>query len=72
MSQVFVKERDDNVLLHQIKPTIPSLVNYIKTENNYTLVFVKQINKVNGEDVVEMSNGLSYFINNENNWEMSL
>ena len=44
----------------------------VKIENNYTLVFVKQINKVNGEDVVEMSNGLSYFINNENNWEMSL
>ena len=32
MSQAFVKERDDNVLLHQIKPTIPSLVNYIKIE----------------------------------------
>ncbi len=72
MSQAFVKERDDNVLLHHITPTIPALVNYIKRENNYTLVFVKQISNVEGLDVVQMSNGLSYFVNYDNNWEMCL
>ena len=72
MSQAFVKESDDNGLLHQIEPTIPALVNYIKAENNYTTVFVKQITKVNGIEVIVMSNGLSYFINQDNNWEMCL
>ena len=72
MSQAFVKESDDNGLLHQIKPTIPALVNYIRAENNYTPVFVKQINKVNGISVVMMSTGISYFINEDDNWEMCL
>lgn len=72
MSQAFVKETDNSRLLDQIKPTIPALVNYIKSENTYTPVFVKQINKIMGTDVVDMSNGLSYFINSDNIWEMSL
>ena len=72
MSQAFVKERDDNELLHQIKPTIQALVNYINADNNYTLVFVKKINKVAGIEVIVMSNGLSYLINSDNNWEMCL
>jgi hypothetical protein len=72
MSQAFVKESDNSRLLHQIKPTIPALVNYIKSENSYTPVFVKQINKIMGTDVVDMSNGLSYFINSDNIWEMCL
>jgi len=72
MSQAFVKETDNSRLLDQIKPTIPALVNYIKSENSYTPVFVKQINKIMGTDVVDMSNGLSYFINSDNIWEMSL
>ena len=72
MSQAFVKESDDNGLLHHVKPTIPALVNYIKAENASTAVFVKQISKVDGTDVLDMSNGMSYFINENNNWEMCL
>ncbi len=72
MSQAFVRESDDNGLLHQIKPTIPSLVNYLKAENNFQPVFVKQINKVDGIEIISMSNGMSYFINHDNNWEMYL
>ena len=68
MSQAFVKESDDNGLLHQIEPTIPALVNYIKAENNYTTVFVKQITKVNGIEVIVMSNGLSYSKDKEGKW----
>ena len=72
MSQAFVKENDDNGLLHQIKPTIPALINYIKTESATSVAFVKQINKIDGTDVLDMSNGLSYFLNEDNNWEMCL
>ncbi|HRH50448.1 MAG TPA: hypothetical protein PLP23_16945 [Panacibacter sp.] len=72
MSQAFVKESDDNGPLYQIKPTIPALVNYIKSEKNYTAVFVKQINRVKEIDIVIMSNGLSYCINSDNTWEMCL
>ena len=72
MSQAFVKEQDDNGLLHQIKPTLPALINYINAENIYIPVFVKRINKVEGTDVIDMSNGFSYFINNDHNWEMCL
>ncbi|HSN62513.1 MAG TPA: hypothetical protein VLR49_16365 [Ferruginibacter sp.] len=72
MSQAFVRENDENGLLHEIKPTIPALVNYIKAENTYTPVFVRQINKVKGISVVMMSTGISYFINEDDNWEMCL
>ena len=72
MSQAFVKENDDNGLLNQIKPTIPALINYIKAENAYTPVFLKQIKKVGGKEVILMSTGLSYFINPDNKWEMCL
>jgi hypothetical protein len=72
MSQAFVKESDSDQLLHQIKPTIPALVNYIKIENNNAPIFVKKITKSDGIELVCMSNGLSYFINNNNNWELYL
>ena len=72
MSQAFVKESDDNGMLHQIKPTIPSLIRYINAENSYSAVFVKQINNINGLKVFNMSNGFSYFINKDNNWEITL
>lgn len=72
MSQAFVRESDDNGLLHQVKPTIPALVNYVKSENNRMPVFVKQITKVKGIEVILLSNGFSYLINDANNWEICL
>lgn len=72
MSQAFVKKSDDNGMLHQVKPNIPSLIKYINAENCYTAVFVKQINNINGLEVIIMSNGFSYFINKDNNWEITL
>lgn len=72
MSQAFVKENDDNGMLNQIKPTIPSLIKYINEENNYTAVFVKQIKNINGLEVITMSNYFSYFINKDNNWKITL
>lgn len=72
MSQAFVKENDDNGLLHQIKPTIPALINYIKSENNNSSVYVQKILRIEGVDIVYVSNGFQYFVNPDNNWEMYL
>jgi hypothetical protein len=70
MSQAFVKENDDNGMLHQIPPTLPALLKYLQIENNGQRVFVVKEEKKNGVDILEMSNGFSYFINKDNNWEM--
>ncbi|HOZ77264.1 MAG TPA: hypothetical protein PLY34_04670 [Ferruginibacter sp.] len=72
MSQAFVKESDENGLLHHVTPTIPALVNYIKAENNGNPVFVKKINNEDGRELIYMSNGFIYFINPDNQWEMYL
>ena len=72
MSQAFVKENDDNGLLHQIDPTLPSLLKYLQVENNGQKIAVKNIEKKNGIDILIMTNGFSYFINRDNNWELLL
>lgn len=72
MSQAFVKENDDNGLLHQIDPTLPALLKYLQVENNGQRIFLKQMEKKKGLDTWLMSNGFSYFINKDNNWEIIL
>ena len=72
MSQAFVKEDDDNGMLHQIPPTLPALLKYLQRENNGRPVFLKHTENKNGAEVQVMSNGFSYYINNEGNWEMVL
>lgn len=72
MSQAFVKENDDNGMLHQVEPNLPALLRYLKVENNGREVFVRKTGEKNKEQYWEMSNGFSYFINKEGNWEMLL
>jgi hypothetical protein len=70
MSQAFVKENDDNGLLHQIEPTVPALIKYLQAENNSRLVTVVRQEIKAEVNIWKMSNGFSYFINKDNNWEM--
>jgi hypothetical protein len=70
MSQAFVRENDDNGMLHQIEPTLAALLKYLQVENNGQRVFVTREEKKNDVDIWVMSNGFSYFINKDNNWEM--
>ncbi len=72
MSQAFVKENDDNGLLHQIEPTLSALLKYLQVENNGRPIFLKQTEKKKDVDTWVMSNGFSYFINRDGNWEMVL
>jgi hypothetical protein len=72
MSQAFVRENDDNGLLHQVEPTVPALIKHLQAENKSSLVMVVRQETRNGLEVWVMNNRFSYFINKENNWEMLL
>lgn len=70
MSQAFVRENDDNGMLHQVQPTLAALLKYLQVENSGRRVFVAREEKKNDVHIWVMSNGFSYFINKDNNWEM--
>ena len=72
MSQAFVKENDDNGLLHQIDPTLTSLLKYLQVENKGQKIFLKSTESKDDVEIINMSNGFSYFINKNKNWEMLL
>ena len=59
----------EKMLLENIPPTIPSLVDFVKTQQHIVPVYVKQINKVNGMNVVTLSTGNSYFVSGSNQWK---
>ena len=68
MSRAFVKE-DDDQWLHDISPTLNALIHYLTKENNGVRVYEKR-SYVNaqGKQVHEMSNGLTYAVNEERQW----
>ncbi len=69
MSKAFVKELDDE-WLDQILPTMNALISFLTRENNGLRVFEKRsfIHSENGKEVHEMSNGLTYALNDEKKW----
>jgi hypothetical protein len=69
MSSAFVRDQDDQ-WLHEIPPTINALIQYLTRENNGIGVYVKNsyLHPAIGKDVHEMSNGMTYGINNESQW----
>ena len=69
MSQAFVKEEDEQ-WLHDVPATMQALVNYLTRENNGIRVYTKKTSVVNGREVYEMSNGLTYAKDPEGRWEV--
>ncbi len=69
MSQAFVKENDEQ-WLHELPPTISALTVYLTRENNGIRVYEKKrtTDPKTGKEVYEMSNGLSYTVNEEGQW----
>lgn len=67
MSQAFVKESDEQ-WLHDIPPTLNALILYLTRENNGIRVYEKRSYKHNNKEIHEMSNGLSYTIDNDGKW----
>lgn len=72
MSQAFVKE-DDAQWLHDLPPTMTALINYLTRENNGVRVYEKRtyLHPKLQKEIHEMSNGLSYFIDNDGKWSIS-
>lgn len=71
MSQAFVKE-EDGQWLHDIQPTLNALINYLTRDNNGIRVYEKSSrpDEKTGKMIYEMSNGLSYTIDESGKWEM--
>ncbi len=69
MSSAFVKESEEQ-WLHEISPTMPALINYLTRDNNGVRVYEKRnhTDAKTGKPVHEMSNGLSYAVNIDNQW----
>lgn len=71
MSSAFVKESEEP-WLHDVSPTLPALLFYLKRENNGVRVYEKKqtTDKKTGAEVYEMSNGLSYAKDVDGRWEI--
>jgi hypothetical protein len=69
MSSAFVKESEEQ-WLHDIPPTMNALINYLTRENNGIRVTLKaqRADPKSGKAVYDMSNGLSYTVDNDNRW----
>ena len=69
MSQAFVRESEEQ-WLHEIAPTMNALIVYLTRENNGVRVYEKKryVDERTGKEVFEMSNGLSYAIDDEGKW----
>lgn len=71
MSRAFVKESDDQQWLDEIAPTMNALITYLTRENSGRVYEKKNyVHPANGKEVHEMSNGLSYILNDENKWQV--
>ena len=67
MSQAFVKEGDEQ-WLHEIGPSVNSLIVYLTRENNGVRVYEQKNYVKNGRQVYAMSNGLDYTKDDEGKW----
>lgn len=69
MSQAFVREGDDQ-WLDEVSPTLQALIVFLIRENNGIRVYEKGTHVVNGREVHEMSNGLSYTKDANGRWKV--
>ena len=71
MSQAFMKE-GDSMWLHEVAPTMNALIAFLTRENNGIRVNEKRnyYSATFGQDVHEMSDGLSYTKNKDGRWMM--
>jgi len=70
MSQAFVREGDDQ-WLSDIAPTLNALIIFLTRENNGVRVYEKEKKTdTSGRPIHVMSNGLSYFKDDLNKWQI--
>lgn len=68
MSHAFVREGDDQ-WLSDIGPGLNTLINFLTRENNGVRVYLQktEVDK-NGREIHHMSNGLSYYRDDQGKW----
>jgi hypothetical protein len=71
MSRGFVKEYEDQ-WLNEIPPTMGALVRFLTQESNGIPIYEKKLytDPVTAKSVHEMSNGLSYYLDDEGKWAL--
>lgn len=69
MSQAFVREGDEQ-WLSDISPTMNALIRFLTIENNGIRVYETKMSVINGREIYQMSNGLSYAKDKNGKWEM--
>ncbi len=50
---------------------MPALINYLTRENNGIRVYEKKVSVKNGNEIYEMSNGLSYSKDRDGHWQIA-
>ena len=72
MSRAFAKEYDDQ-WLGDVEPTVSALSLYLTRENGGVRISeIKSFQNKSGQTVHEMSNGLSYMLDNDGRWQVLL
>ena len=69
MSQAFVRKGDDQSL-DEVSPTLQGLIFFLTRENNGIRVYEKRTHLVNGREIHDMSNGLSYTKDANGRWKV--
>lgn len=73
MSRAFVKESDgDSEWLGSIEPTVEALAKYLSKEHGVPVIEVRRKPESNGRELVEMSNGECYYVDEEQRWRLEL
>lgn len=69
MSQAFVRESDDQ-WLEDVTPTVSALANFLTRENGGIRVYEKRSYVENDQEIIVMSNGLSYTKDARGRWQV--
>ncbi len=73
MSRAFVKESDgDSDWLGGIEPTVEALAKYLTKEHGVQVVETGRKPAADGRELIEMSNGECYFVDEEGRWRLEL
>lgn len=72
MSSAFVKERESDQL-KDVAPNMASLLFFLKRENGSNVYELhSRLSEKHRKEVHEMSDGLGYMLNDENQWQLIL
>ena len=73
MSSAFVKEGDSEKL-NEVKPTLYDLLSYLRRENGGVRIYETKVyfDPKHNRELYDMSDGLTYALNDDNQWTIIL